>query len=479
MIRSMFTAINALFVHSQYMDVVADNLANVNTPGFKASYMSFKDQFAQTLRTGAAPTDTLGGINPIQVGLGSVMGTVSPTFTQGALQSTGRGLDIAIQGDGFFVYESGAFGQVYSRDGNLLMDSEGYLVNASTGMRVQGWQADLNTQRLDTGQPVTGIRIPIDSSVALQTSEVVLTGNLSAEANRNRPAWNPGPPPTILPGYAALGNFSVTFGVYDSLGKMKNVTLTFVRSSAPDTPNPGDPGGVDYQGNPAGGGGLDVNGPLYWTVHWIQDPTVTPNDYNFWTANPPLQVQTGDAAHSPIGGVLFDNYGQINYTSQRVVLTGVTGSDGTVPWDITIDLSGLTMLNTGYTVAASSQNGLPGGSLNGFNVSDTDGTIYGVYSNGSQRVLGQFALATFNNPAGLFRQGNNTYSVGLNSGLPRIGPAGSGDKGTVASGYVEGSNTDMSREFAAMIMAQRGFQASTRIINTADQMLQELVNLRR
>ena len=137
MIRSMFTAINALFVHQEYMDVVADNLANVNTPGFKASYMSFKDQFAQTLRTGAAPADNLGGINPIQIGLGAVMGTVSPVFTQGALQSTGRNLDLAIQGDGFFVYGNSVTGNTYSRDGNLLMDSEGYLVNASTGARVQ------------------------------------------------------------------------------------------------------------------------------------------------------------------------------------------------------------------------------------------------------------------------------------------------------------------------------------------------------
>jgi len=460
MIRSMFTAINALYVHQQYMDVVADNLANVNTPGFKSSYMSFKDQFTQTLRTGSAPTDTLGGVNPIQIGLGSVMGTVSQTFTQGALQSTGRQLDIAIQGDGFFIYDNG-LEDVYSRDGNLLMDSEGYLVNGSTGYRLQGWQANLNTGELNTGGPLTGIQIPIDSSVALMTQNVTVVGNLDATANRIAPSNPP------LAGEAALGNYTITFGVYDSLGEMQEITLMFVRTEQPD---PADP---------------TSGTPLEWEVHWMNPPgaPTTPvqlyDKANFDAAYPILQVTAGENPPGTLANLTFDEFGQIAYSAQSVTLTGVEGSAGTTPRDITVDLSGMTMLSSNYTVAASYQDGLSGGGLSGFNISDNDGIIYGVYSNGSQRIIGQFALATFNNAAGLFRNGNNTYSIGLNSGLARVGTPGTGDKGTVASGYVEGSNVDMSREFTGMILAQRGFQASSRIINASDEMLQELVNLNR
>ncbi len=454
MIRSMFTAINALFAHQQYMDVVADNLANVNTTGYKSSYISFTDQFAQTLRTGSAPSDNTGGVNPIQIGLGSVMGTVSQVFTQGALQSTGRQLDLAIQGDGFYVYDAGG-PNVYSRDGNLEMDSQGYLVNASTGFRIQGWQADSATGLIETGGALTSIRIPVDSSVALQTNNVTVVGNLDAQANRIPPNNPP------LAGEVNLGNYTITFSAYDSLGQVQEISLMFVR-----TP--------EAEGT-----------PLEWEVHWINPPGAPDpaiplyNKAAFDAAYPILQVQTGENPPGLLDNLTFNEFGQIAFLSQRVVLENVPGSDGTTPRDITVDLSGMTMLSASYTAAASSQDGLAGGGLSGFVISDIDGVIYGVYSNGAQRAIGQIGLATFNNPSGLLRNGNNTYTVGLNSGLPRVGPAGSGDRGTIASGYVEGSNVDMSREFTGMILAQRGFQASSRIINTSDEMLQELVNLKR
>jgi flagellar hook protein FlgE len=465
--------------------------------------MSFKDQFAQTLSTGAAPTTDLGGINPVQVGLGAVMGTVTPVFTSGALQSTGRQLDLAIQGEGFFVYGNGATPQ-YSRDGNVQMDSDGYLVNGSTGARVQGWQANLATQTLDTTGPLTGIRIPVDSSVALQTTTATLTGNLDVTSNTVNPSWSGSGAAlgNLSPGSDPLGNYSTTFGVYDSLGDLQNITLTFERVSST--------GSNSAQGAVTGitaSGGSPVQ---YWTVHVTGitgSPTsltakiangtvggspvnllttysgitnsacaVTVSGSTFDTDYPALAVGTGDPTHSPIGAIKFNQYGQIDYGAQSLTLT-IGGEPGAASRDVTIDLSGLTMLNSDSSVAASNQNGLPGGSLTGFNISDVDGKIYGVYSNGSQRTIGQFALASFSNPSGLFREGDNMYSVGLNSGLARISTAGSGDKGSIVSGYSEGSNVDMSREFANMILAQRGFEASTRMITTSDQMLQELVNI--
>ncbi|MBI9044899.1 MAG: flagellar hook protein FlgE [Anaerolineaceae bacterium] len=455
MIRSMFTAINSLYSHQQYMDVVADNLANVNTPGYKSSYVSFQDQFTQTLSVGAGPTENLGGINPTQIGLGSVLGTVSPKFTQGALQSTGRTLDLAIQGDGFFIYES--LGQnVYSRDGNLLLDAEGYLVNGSTGARIQGWTADFDTGELEAGGPVDGIRIPIDSAVAVPTSRVFITGNLNSQANRIQPANPP------LPGEINLGNYSVTFGVYDSLGEVQDITIQFVRTAQPDPLDP------------------TSGTPLEWEAHYILDDTIPLYDkVAFDAANPILTVETGEDPPGTVPNLTFNQYGQIDYSSQQIVISNVPGSPGTLPRDIRVDLSDMTMLASPYSAAASSQDGVAGGGLNGFNISEKDGTVYGIYSNGSQRALGQIGLATFNNSAGLVRLGGNSFTVGLNSGLARVSAPGAGDKGTIASGYSEGSNVDLSREFTSMILAQRGFQASSRIINTSDEMLQELVNLKR
>ena len=138
MIRSMFTAISSLNLHQTYLDVIADNLANTNTTGYKSSRVVFQDQFAQIMSSGSAPSGTSGGINPTQVGLGVKLGYVSPVFTQGMLQSTGRSTDLAIQGDGFFIYAAGDE-QRFSREGSLEIDATGFLVNNSTGMRIQGW----------------------------------------------------------------------------------------------------------------------------------------------------------------------------------------------------------------------------------------------------------------------------------------------------------------------------------------------------
>jgi flagellar hook-basal body protein len=389
----------------------------------------------------------------------------------------------------------------------LQMDSEGYLVNGSTGARIMGWQADMNTGAMDVGSPIRSIRIPIDSSVALKTNNVDVTGNLNSDTNRTQPLWTTsGSAVSLSPGNDPLGSYTTTFGVYDSLGQMHDITLTFVRAASDGLTY--DPDGTGPLTATNAGGYYDSNNdgindtqvPIstdpnlnanLWTVHWITDaetnPThSTPSDASFFTDYPALAITTGETPPSRLGAVTFDQFGQIAFTGQSLSLGGVQGSPGSIGgagtgtrWDINVDLSGLTMLNTAYTVAASSQDGLPGGGMTGFTLSDVDGRIYGNYSNGSQRLVGELALATFNNSAGLFRNGQNMYTVGLNSGLARIGTPGSGDRGSLTSGYVEGSNTDMSREFAGMILAQRGFQASTRIINTADTLLNELVNLRR
>lgn len=409
MLRSMFTSIGALTLHQTYMDVVANNLANVNTHGFKGSRVTFLDQISEMVAAGAGPTQALGGINPTQVGLGVRLGGTTTNFTQGAMQSTGRVSDMAIQGDGFFIYANGN-DRFYSRDGALEMDADGVLVNGATGMRILGWQAQTvsgSTGVIDTGLPLSQISIPVNSTLARATTNATLRGNLDSTQ-------------------AIGGAFTATVGVYDSLGVLHPVTVTYTHTAA-----------------------------------------------NTWT----WAASAGSPAAGVGGGTAtFNAQGQ--YVSGTGTIT-IPGSGGAAATTATLDMSNLTQLATGSDVALSNQDGLAAGSLTGFSVISNTGEIFGLYSNGLQERVGQIAMANFINPAGLEHAGQNLFRLGLNSGEAQVGTANTGGRGTVVSGYLEASNVDMAQEFTNMILAQRGFQASSRVITTSDEMLQELVNLKR
>ena len=423
MIRSMFTAISSLNLHQKYLDVVANNLANANTTGFKASRVLFKDQFSQLMSPGSAPADTLGGTNPTQIGLGVGLGYVSGNFTQGTLQSTGRTMDLGVQGDGFFVYGKDA-GRRYSREGSLNLDAQGYMVNMASGLRVQGWLAGANG--VDTNGPVDDIQIANDKTLAKATETVVFGGNLSAD--------------TVTDG---TGSVTSTMAVYDSLGALQSATVMFTRTAAD---------------------------PLVWDWE-VVDPSTG-------LADPAFGV--GD------GTITFDSNGQVDATltpnpvvNTPVQIPGSAGSANGELIDLTLNLSEMTMLTSGNSVTVTSQDGLPAGTVSDVYISPNDGNISLVYSNGMIEEVGQLALARFTNPAGLLGGEGTSFLAGLNSGEPEIGAASTGGRGLVASGYLEASNVDMAQEFTNMILAQRGFQASSRVITTSDEMLQELVNLKR
>jgi flagellar hook protein FlgE len=412
MIRSMFTAISSLNLHQTYLDVIADNLANANTTGYKASRVVFQDQFAQIMSSGAAPSATSGGINPTQIGLGVKLGYVTPTFTQGMMQSTGRSTDLAIQGNGFFIYAN-ANEQLYSREGSLELDADGYLVNNSTGMRIQGWMVADGATAVDTNSPISDMMIQLDQTLARATSTINMGGNLDS-------------------GSANGTNVDATFGIYDSLGSLHTVTIRFSRT--------GD------------------------------------NDWDWSMQDPDLLGITGS------GTVTFDDQGHFQ-TSTMGTPIHIPGSAGAQDIDLTstadINLDSLTQLAANNSVAISNQDGLEAGSVTDIYGAPNTGELYLVYSNGLKQLVGQLALASFTNPAGLLRAGQNNFKVGLNSGDPAIGSAGNGGRGYIASGYLEASNVDMAQEFTNMILAERGFQASSRVITTSDEILQELVNLKR
>jgi len=416
MIRSMFTAISSLSLQQKYLDVVSNNLANANTIGFKSSRVLSQDQFSQMMSPGSAPTTTQGGINPTQIGLGVNLGYISSNFTQGVLQSTGRNMDLGVQGDGFFIY--GNENRRYSREGSMSLDSEGNLVNSASGLRTQGWSADASGV-IDTDLPVDDINIVTDKTLAKATEEVVLGGNLSSNATLDEPV-------------------TISMGVYDSLGALQTASVRFTRGGTADVPT------------------------NTWTWQ-VMDTSVDP-----------AVPGTGD------GTITFDANGQIDLTaSVPGADIDIQVSEGADPLTPTIDFSKLTQLAAANSATVTSQDGLPAGNVTDVYISPNDGIISLMYSNGMSEQVGQVALARFTNPTGLMKGEDTSFLAGLNSGDAQIGVAGTGGRGSIASSYLEASNVDMAQEFTNMILAQRGFQASSRVITTSDEILQELVNLKR
>jgi flagellar hook protein FlgE len=416
MIRSMFTAISSLSLQQKYLDVVSNNLANANTIGFKSSRVLSQDQFSQMMSPGSAPTTAQGGINPTQIGLGVNLGYISSNFTQGVLQSTGRNMDLGVQGDGFFIY--GNENRRYSREGSMSLDSEGNLVNSASGLRTQGWSADASGV-IDTDLPVDDINIVTDKTLAKATEEVVLGGNLSSNATLDEPV-------------------TISMGVYDSLGALQTASVRFTRGGTAAVPT------------------------NTWTWQ-VMDTSVDP-----------AVPGTGD------GTITFDANGQIDLTaSVPGADIDIPVSEGADPLTPTIDFSKLTQLAAANSATVTSQDGLPAGNVTDVYISPNDGIISLMYSNGMSEQVGQVALARFTNPTGLMKGEDTSFLAGLNSGDAQIGVAGTGGRGSIASSYLEASNVDMAQEFTNMILAQRGFQASSRVITTSDEILQELVNLKR
>jgi len=417
MMKALFAAIAGLQNHITYMDVVGNNIANVNTQGFKASRVTFQDMLTQTISGASAPTENRGGTNPQQVGLGMKIGGIDVLHTQGSLQATGRNTDFAIQGSGFFIMRDGAR-TFYTRDGAFDVAVTGELVNPTNGFKVQGWRADTNGVT-DIDSPLGSIIIPLGQSIAAQeTTQVTLQGNVDSTALED-------------------DSFSTTIDVYDSLGAPHPVTLTYTRTA-------------------------NVN---EWEV------TATSDD----DAIAGLTVDTGAGGTT----VVFDSSGRrltpaLGTTMEIAVDMEV--DSGATDFNMIIQHDSLTQFAGPGTIAPTYNNGFSAGSLVSFSVGP-GGDITGIFSNGTTRPLGQIAMAQFTNPAGLQKSGSNLFESTSNSGVPSIGTPGTGGRGSIGAGVLEGSNTDLAREFTNVVIAQRGFQASSRIISTADQMLEGLVNL--
>jgi flagellar hook protein FlgE len=403
------------------MDVVGNNIANVNTTGYKASNALFQDLLSQSIRGAGAPGALQGGSNPAQVGLGVRLAAITLNFSQGASQLTGRSTDFAIQGDGLFVIDQGGT-RAYTRAGSFGLDGLGQLVTPDGGF-VLGWQAS-PTGAVNTNASVGHLQIPVGQTIApVTTTEMSIGGNLPSDA-------------------ATGTTINASINVFNSLGASIPLRAEFTKIA-------------------------NVAGQVNW------------------------QVRVYDSANTLISGptaVTFNLTGGLisaNPVVTQAQLNAIPGTSGT--WGaggITLDFGAptdadrLTSAATLNSVAALSQDGSAIGSLVGFSVAQ-DGLISGVFSNGRNQPLGQIALAAFANPAGLEKAGNSLYRSSVNSGEPQVGVAGQGGRGTLAGGTVEMSNVDLAAEFTNLIVAQRGFQANSRIITASDEILQDLVNMKR
>ncbi len=725
MLQAMFSGVSGLEAHQTRLDVIGNNIANVNTIGFKSSSVTFQDQLSQTLRASARPSTQVGGQNPSQVGLGVSLGDIETVQTQGNLQSTGNPTDMAIQGNGFFLVSSGN-NVYYTRDGSFNLDSDGTVVNPASGLKLLGYVADANGD-IDTSQQVTSssvISIPVgtltsvketssakfqgnlDASSALQSTQVTLSGELdtstapptmnttvydsqgnahTVQLTLTSPVHNPAAgagvptgatqkwtvgvtldgsaetPQTLYAVPNGSGGNNFIFTDYATPGNSNGSSLIFNVNGGKTAPN--FPLTIDFsklqassnlssaadgQGgtNPiqstlvsmTGNLNLDGNASISSTAHvfradgtefavtttlsnpvynpaagvnvpagalqqWdmqvtvdtvpssgattVYDSSVAGNQESkvyyvpgsgFVTADgsnpgtplgstvqlsagalPPgsynqgLQSATGfpltiDLSHltttkassvadgqtgpaplwntsltaydslgishllnfqftrTLVGGgapssaasrwewtatengnvvassatsgnnaLFFDSAGNLLDTRNQAI--SITPKSGASPFSVTVDFSTLTDLAGDSSVAATTQDGFPVGTLQTFSVSDK-GLITGVFSNGQTRTLGQIATATFSNPTGLEKLGQNLFSSSSNSGLAQVGLPGSSGRGSVSTGYVEMSNVDLSNEFTDLIVTQRGFQANTRIITTVDDMLQDVINLK-
>lgn len=429
-LSSLYSAISGLGAHGKAMDVVGDNIANVNTIGFKSGRGRFEDVLGNTV----ANASLVGA-----AGQGSRMAGVSQTFTQGALLGTGVATDLALEGDGFFIVNGnfqGVDGSFYTRAGQFHLDADGKLVNPQ-GLGVQGYAADargvLSNQLGDLVIPPTA-QVPPQATAA-----VSVAANLDAAST---------PPAAFDPlNAASTSNFSTSITVYDSLGAAHNVDIYF-RNASPGTFEwHALVDGGELTGGTAGVPVEGASGTLTFTTNGALDTeTTAASSFDFLGATPG-QAMTFDFGDS-------------------ITTDGGTG------------LAGVTSYASPNTVTTLQQDGFSSGSLAGIAVGE-DGTVVGTFTNGERRTLGEIAVARFRNNEGLARSGGSLYVATDASGVPLVGQAGTGGRGSIASESLEQSNVDLAQEFVNLIAYQRGFQANSRTVSTADEMLQELVNLKR
>lgn len=431
--RSLDAGASSLIAHQKQFDVISNNIANTSTYGYKSSRANFSDEFSQTITSGKSPDSVagsgVGGVDPLQYGTGVQVASVTQDMSQGLVESSTRPLDIALQGDGYFIYnENGK--QEFSRAGTISKDKDGSLIDSGTGAFLQGYNVKADTSGVAIkdsslnnilNTKVENIVIPSDTlSAPQQTDEVYVTGNINSGENR-----------------------TTSIDIFDSLGGSHSLEATYTASTTT-------PGQYDTS--------FKIDGKS------VTLATAQPVTFNNGLITNGLTMNIDAAAlNTALGSTssLFTKAVQVVNANSNSLANGLTNYSGTT------------------TATASDKNGWALGTLGELSV-DTEGKIWGAFSNGRSEVLGQVLVAKFANPAALSKQGNNMFVVSPDSGNANIGTAVQNFPSTKIKGSsLESSNVELTEQFTDIIKTQRAFEAAARTITVTDQMLSEVNQLKR
>lgn len=427
-LRAMFSGVSGLRAEGEAIGVVGDNIANVNTVGFKSQRAVFQDVLGHSI---------LAGTSSALPGSGVRMGEVQQLFTQGSLSNTGVSTDVALNGDGFLVVAGtvdGITGNFYTRAGQLTIDKDGNLVNQQ-GLNVQGYIANADGTMQAS---VSDLAVPTASLAPFATSEITITANLDPrEAITAFDILDPD----------GTSNHSTSITVFDSLGTARTLDIYFNNQGGNLYSYNVVADGADIAGGTPGTHVLLGTGSLQFTTDGALDTATTPA----------LAVNFA-------GGATANQAIDLNFGED--IASGGTGLEGT------------TQFSSASAVSSQSQNGFASGEFSGLAIDGT-GLVQGLYTNGQKIAIGQLAVAKFRSNDGLGRAGQNLWIETRDSGTAALGAAGAGGRASVSGGTLEASNVDLGEEFVRLIQHQRSFSANSRTITTADEMLQELINIKR
>jgi flagellar hook protein FlgE len=425
-LSSMYTGVSGIQANGEALGVISDNIANANTVGFKTSRAEFADVVAKSLK------GVLGGH---QIGRGTKLNGVTQIFSQGSITQTDKATDIALSGDGFFVVDTPE-GRSYTRNGAFNFNKDGELVNVD-GNTIKGFRAD------DDGKISTKLdSIKLERSIidAKKTEKVEMSMNLDIRADKLEKEFDITKP-------TETSNYSTGITVYDSAGNAHNLTMYFNKQEDNTWSWRAVGKGDEMVGGTKGQGVVGAQGTLKFSIDGkLESQTISQNAFNFTKGAQPDQA--------------------INFNFGDDILSGGTG------------LKGSTQYGSASDIYRTTQDGYTAGTIGGLSFND-DGVLAAFYTNGVTKNIAQVAVAKFENNEGLFKAGNNMFKESRNSGAANIGGPGTAGRGKVFSKSVEASTTDIASEFVNLIQMQRAFQANARTLSSSDELMQEVLNMKR
>jgi flagellar hook protein FlgE len=447
-------ALSGLNAARNDLDVTGNNIANANTTGFKRSRAEFADVFAQSF----------GSIADTAIGGGVRTAAVTQQFEQGSIASTGNALDLAVNGEGFFVVSrNGAI--TYTRDGSFRVDREGFVIN-SNSQRLQVFPTLPTSTGFNTGA-LTDLQLNTAVGAPEQTTEVTATFNVAADSEGTANTAAQTDPPAageINPANDSTYNFTTSLTVFDSLGTPHTTTLYLARDSTDSEPD-----GV-------------LDNPGQWFAHlYVGGQFFGAQTLNFDANGQLIPIEELDGGGNPVAGTETFNFVFGNIAADPVADAGTgfdPGNGASEIFALTFDFTNSTQLGTTSGVTNLVQDGFTTGQLVGLDVSDS-GIVQARFTNGRTTPLGKIALANFNNTQGLSQEGDNQWAETFASGAAQIGEAGGSGFGLIESGGLESSNVDLTAALVNLITAQRNFDANSQVIRTENEVTQTAINIGR